>query len=153
MKKFLALAFIAMLAVTACGKKEMGCTSVSPQSEEPQITAYASANSIVATRHTSGMYYQILDPGTGITPTANSTVTAAYTGKLLNGYTFDSGTASFPLSRVIDGWQMGIPLIKKGGKIKLIIPSTYAYGCNGNPAGGIPANSVLYFDISLVDVK
>jgi FKBP-type peptidyl-prolyl cis-trans isomerase FkpA len=153
MKKLLVLALVAMTVATSCGKKEMGCTSVSPQSEEPQITAYASANSIMATKHSSGMYYEILDPGTGAVPTANSTVTATYTGKLLNGYTFDSGTASFPLSGVIEGWQMGIPLIKKGGKIKLIIPSSYAYGCNGRPSGGIPSNSVLFFDISLVDVK
>jgi len=153
MKKFLVIASVLVFALTGCGKKEMGCTPVSPESEDGQITAFASANNIAAMKHSSGLYYQIIDAGTGTMPMSNSTVTATYTGKLLNGTTFDSGTASFPLSGVIEGWQIGIPLIKKGGKIKLIIPSTYAYGCNGSPRGGIPPNAVLFFDISLVDVK
>jgi FKBP-type peptidyl-prolyl cis-trans isomerase FkpA len=152
MKKFWVIASVLIFALMGCGKKEMGCTPVSPESEDAQITAFASANNIAAIKHSSGLYYQIIDPGTGTIPMANSTVTAAYTGKLLNGNIFDSGTASFPLSGVIEGWQIGIPLIKKGGKMKLIIPSAYAYGCIGSPPR-IPSNAVLYFDISLVDVK
>jgi len=153
MKKIAVAVLVIVSVFYSCAKKEMGCTPVSPESEESQIKAYATANNIQATRHTSGMYYQIIDSGAGATPVNNSTVTATYTGKLLNGTTFDSGTGSFPLYRVIEGWQIGIPLIKKGGKIKLIIPSSYAYGCNGSPQGGIPSNAVLYFDINLVDVK
>jgi FKBP-type peptidyl-prolyl cis-trans isomerase FkpA len=153
MKKLLVIFLVVMTAVTGCAKKEMGCEPVSPQSEETQITAYASANGITAVRHASGMYNQITEPGTGVTPSSGSTVTATYTGKLLNGSTFDAGTASFPLSGVIEGWQIGLPLIKKGGKIKLLIPSSYAYGCNGMPRGGIPGNAVLFFDITLTDVR
>jgi len=153
MKKFLAIAVVFIAALAGCGKNEMGCTPVSPADEEPQIKAYANANGIAATKHASGMYYQIIDTGMGMIPKSNSTVTATYTGKLLDGSTFDSGTAGFPLSGVIEGWQIGIPLIKKGGKIKLIIPSSYAYGCTGSPRGGIPSNAVLFFDITLVDVK
>lgn len=144
---------IIWLLFSGCAKKEMGCMPVSPQTEDLQISSYASANGIDVVKHGTGMYYQILDPGTGVTPTANSTVTATYVGKLLNGAIFDSQTASFPLSGVIEGWQIGIPLIKKGGKIKLIIPSSYAYGCNGSSGANIPPNAVLFFDISLIDVK
>lgn len=153
MKKLLLAAWITGWLFSGCTKEEMGCMPVSPQSEDLQISSYASTNGIDALKHVSGMYYQILDPGTGVTPMANSTVTATYVGKLLNGAVFDSRTASFPLSGVIEGWQLGIPLIKKGGKIKLIIPSSYAYGCNGSPSANIPPNAVLFFDITLVDVK
>jgi FKBP-type peptidyl-prolyl cis-trans isomerase FkpA len=152
MKKLLCIGLVMFVFVTGCGKKDQGCMPVPPSAEETQMTAYASANGITAVKHSSGMYYQILDPGTGVTPNSKSTVTTTYTGKLLNGTTFDAGTATFPLAGVIEGWQIGIPLIAKGGKIKLIIPSTYAYGCNGyGPT--IPPNSVLFFDITLVDVK
>jgi FKBP-type peptidyl-prolyl cis-trans isomerase FkpA len=153
MKNLLAIAVLLITALAGCGKNEMGCTPVSPADEEPKIKAYANANGITATKHASGVYYQVIDSGMGVIPQSNSTVTATYTGKLLDGTTFDSGTAGFPLSGVIEGWQIGIPLIKKGGKIKLIIPSSYAYGCNGSPRGGIPSNAVLFFDIHLIDVK
>jgi FKBP-type peptidyl-prolyl cis-trans isomerase FkpA len=152
MKKLLLTVLSTALFFSGCTKKE-GCMPVSPQSEELQITSYATTNGMDVVKHGTGMYYQIVDGGMGVTPTANSTVTATYTGKLLNGTVFDSRTASFALSGVIEGWQIGIPLIKKGGKIKLIIPSSYAYGCNGSPGANIPPNAVLFFDISLVDVK
>lgn len=134
----------------------MGCTPVSPQMEESQITAYASANNITAVKHSSGIFYQVIDPGTGTaTPALNSKVYITYSGKLLNGTLFDQGTdaskTGWALGSLIEGWQIGLPLIKKGGRIKLIIPSSLAYGCN--TAGSIPSNAVLYFDISLIDLQ
>ena len=60
-----------------------------------------------------------------------------------------SGPATFPLSRVIAGWQEGIPLFKKGGKGLLLIPSTIAYGSRG--AGSIPPNAPIAFEVELVD--
>jgi FKBP-type peptidyl-prolyl cis-trans isomerase FkpA len=134
--------------------KEKECTPVPASAEESQMQAYATANGLTAVKHSSGLYYQVTNPGTGATPTINSKVTVTYTGKLLNGTVFDQVTypaVTFPLSGVIEGWQLGIPLIKKGGKIKLIIPSSLAYGCTG--VSTIPGNSVLYFDIDLVDVQ
>jgi FKBP-type peptidyl-prolyl cis-trans isomerase FkpA len=153
MKYLLVMASFVLFACTGCIKNDKGCTNATPQSEEAQIQAFATANGITATKHSSGIYYEIINPGTGATPTLSSNVSATYTGKLMNGSQFDKSTSpvEFPLSGVIEGWQIGIPLIKKGGKIKLIIPSTYAYGCNGRP--GIPSNAVLYFDVDLVDVK
>jgi len=72
---------------------------------------------------------------------------------LLDGTTFDQQTdaskTGWPLGSLIAGWQIGLPLIQKGGKIKLIVPSSLAYGCGGN----LPANSILYFDVHLVDVQ
>jgi FKBP-type peptidyl-prolyl cis-trans isomerase len=145
---------LSLLLLTATGcLKDDSCSPKSVESEQSAILAYASANSITATRHSSGLYYEVINPGSGATPTLASTVSVRYTGKLTNGTVFDSQTGTpvtFPLSGVIPGWQIGIPLIAKGGVIRLIIPSALAYGCTG--IGSIPPNSILYFDVTLVDV-
>ncbi|MGB4397866.1 MAG: FKBP-type peptidyl-prolyl cis-trans isomerase [Daejeonella sp.] len=122
--------------------------------DDATILKFISEKNIPAQRHESGVYYQILSPGSGnATYTANTTVSTKYTGRLLNGSVFDGTTTqavSFPLGQVISGWQIGIPLIQKGGKIRLIIPSGLAYGQDGQ--GPIPGNAVLDFDIELLDV-
>lgn len=142
---------ILMAGFTGC-EKDTSCTPKSVQSEEATMLAYASANGINATAHSSGLYYEIIDPGTGPSPTATSAVSVIYTGKLLDGTIFDqtSTPREFSLNGLIAGWQIGIPLLKKGGFIKLITPSSLAYGCKG--VGPIPGNAVLYFEITLVDV-
>jgi len=118
-----------------------------------------------ATGDTSGVYYIIKQAGTGTSLFTNSTqVTVADTGRLLTNGTIFTETNDFHptyiLSQVIRGWQLGIPLCQKGGIIRLLIPSRYAYGPNGQPnigtafglTGGLPANAVLDFDIQLYDV-
>ena len=119
------------------------------------MVAYCTSNSINYTPSSSGLLYEIINPGTGtVQPTTSSTISVMYVGKLLNGTTFDSSTTvlSSVLSNLIDGWKQGIPLIRKGGRIKLVIPSALGYSCTGYPPV-IPANSPLFFDISLTDVK
>ena len=99
-----------------------------------------------------------LKVGSGATATANSTITATYTGALAsNGTIFqsslDSGqpfTASLS-SGVIAGWTAGIPGMKVGGSRRLLIPAQYAYGASS--VAGIPPNSDLVFDITLLAVK
>lgn len=153
MKKFVLAACLILFVLFSCKKQETGCTPVKPELEEPQILAYAAKDSILAIKHSSGIYYQIIDSGSGATPTPHSNVSVIYTGKFLNDSKFDESKTpvKLSLSDVIEGWQIGIPLIKKGGRIKLIIPSAYAYGCNGS--GPIPGNSVLFFDVTLEDVE
>jgi FKBP-type peptidyl-prolyl cis-trans isomerase FkpA len=152
--RLLSIVFTVAIAISlaACSKSKGGCTATTPADDDKKMLAYISANGITATKHSSGMYYQIITPGTGATPTATSTVTAAYTGKFTDNTVFDSSpSASFPLNGVIAGWQIGLPLIQKGGKIKLIIPPYLAYGADG--AGRLPCNSILFFDVELLDVK
>lgn len=157
MKRFLLIAFVLVLIYIGCAK-EKGCMPVKPEAEQETILSYANAVGIDSLKHNSGIYYKIIDPGTGKTPAKNSTVSVMYWGKFLNGAKFDESTTptAINLANVIEGWQIGIPLIKKGGKIQLIIPSSYGYGCNAvtdrNNNVVIPANSVLYFDVSLIDV-
>ena len=127
---------------------------VSSADEDAQILEYNIKNGLGAKKSNAKIYYKIVDTGYGISPTQSSKIVVTYTGKLLNNTTFDQiiTPKTFTLSEVIEGWQLGLPLAKKGGRIILIIPSVYAYGCNGNSNLNVPANSVLYYDISLVDV-
>jgi FKBP-type peptidyl-prolyl cis-trans isomerase len=141
-----------VLLFAGCMKHDQGCTPVKPEDEVAQIMAYAAANSITVTKHTSGIYYETISQGIGATPTMSSTITVSYTGTLLNGTVFEQNMDyTKALNTVIEGWQIGMPLIKKGGRIKLIIPSSYGYGCIEK--GNIPPNSVLYYDVYLANVQ
>lgn len=156
MKKNVFIPVILMMVVfSGCIKEKKACTPKSPASEASQIQAYAAANGINATAHPSGLYYEIVDPGSGQVANSNSTIKITYTGKFMNGNTFDEmltpNEQPWNLSGLIEGWIIGIPLVQEGGHIKLIVPSSLAYGCNQYYS--IPGNSVLFFDIHLVDVQ
>lgn len=144
-----------LFSQTSClkSKSSQSCTPATVASEEPTILAYAANNGIFATRHTSGLYYEIISQGSGATPSGTSKIFVTYTGKLLDGRVFDSQTdpskTGWVLNSLIEGWQIGLPLIQKGGEIKLIVPSSLGYGCSN----ALPPNSILYFDVTLVDVQ
>ncbi len=156
MKKLLVgVLILSSFMMNSCGKTaDSGCQPVPVGNEKAQLVAYCTANNIAYQEHSSGLLYQIINPGTGVNPTTANTVSTVYTGKFLSGTTFD-GTAnpvSFPLNGVIDGWKIGVPLIKKGGRILLLVPSALAYSCTGS-APTIAPNTPLFFDITLTDVK
>ena len=127
--------------------------------DEEIIEGYLKEKGLTAKKTGSGLRYIIEKEGAGPNPEPGDIVTVHYTGMLLDGTKFDSSLDSnkpltFAIGRgqVIRGWDEGIALLKKGGKGKLIIPSSLAYGERG--AGGvIPPNSVLIFDVELVDLK
>lgn len=99
-----------------------------------------------------GYFYKIENSGTGKQPHACSDVTVDYEGTLLNGTQFDAGkNVSFNLSQLIQGWQMGIPKIKEGGSIVLMLPPSLAYGDQAQEK--IPAGSDLRFRITLKSVR
>jgi FKBP-type peptidyl-prolyl cis-trans isomerase len=153
MKRNVLLAFIlAPLLFTACGKTSEPCVPATVASEKAAMVAYCTANNITYTEHASGILYEVMSPGLTTQPTLANTVSVVYTGKLLNGNQFDASAnpVRLALSGVIKGWQIGIPLIKKGGRIKMVIPSSLAYGCTGQ--GSIAPNSPLYFEVTLTDV-
>ncbi|RZK83071.1 MAG: FKBP-type peptidyl-prolyl cis-trans isomerase [Pedobacter sp.] len=105
----------------------------------------------------SGIQYQVLTRGTGISPKATDTVLVHYKGSLLNGKEFDSSYSrnepiSFPLNGVIPGWTEGVQLMQAGSKYKFFIPYQLAYGENG--AGqDIPPYSTLIFEIELLKIN
>jgi FKBP-type peptidyl-prolyl cis-trans isomerase len=103
-----------------------------------------------------GVYYHILQHGTGESISVNDTVTIFYKGYLLkDGSIFDQTKekpAVFPLKRLIKGWQIAIPMVKAGGKIRIFIPSGLAYTIRSR-SKDIPPNSVLVFDIEVLGVN
>lgn len=129
------------------------CAYVAPAAEVKMVEDYLAASSTVATKHCSGLYYRIDNPGTGKVPSNCSEVSVTYEGKLTNGNTFDqtSTPVTFYLSQLIAGWQNALPLIKEGGRIYLYLPPSLGYGSQST--GSIPANSVLIFKIDLVAVR
>ncbi len=98
--------------------------------------------------------------GTGASAVAGDSVTVNYVGSLTNGTVFDAsanhGTQGFTFNlgagQVIKGWDEGIVGMKVGGKRKLLIPASLAYGSQavGNV---IPANSALIFEVELLKVQ
>ena len=107
----------------------------------------------------SGLYYKLIQEGSGAKAEAGKTVAVHYKGMLADGMVFDSsynrGTPiEFPLGmgQVIPGWDEGIQLLKVGDKARLVIPSELGYGSRG--AGGvIPPNATLVVDVELMEVK
>ncbi len=138
------LFFVAVVSFSSCDKEDQF------EIDQQRIQDFLIEHNLDADSTSSGLYYVIDEPGSTEHPTIDDVVSVSYVGFLLNGDIFDSGTnITFPLTAVIAGWQEGIQLFGKGGKGLLIIPSHLAYG--DQPKSGIPANSVLAFDIQLID--
>lgn len=120
--------------------------------DDNRIKAFLTEKNITATKHSSGVYYQVLTQGTGTDIIdEHSKLVVKYSGRLLNETQFDAGDAfSTTLSGVIRGWGEVVPLFKSGAKVRIFIPSELGYG--PNPNGAIPANSVLDFNIDITSV-
>ena len=149
MKKFLLFFLLPAILLSSCKKDSFNATTQAA-TDDASIQAYMKANNITdATKDPSGLYYEVITPGTGPYPNANSIITVNSTGKLLNGTVFDTETSlTIPLTSVIKGWQIGIPHINTGGRILLMVPSALGYGNTAN--SGIPKNSVLIFTVDLL---
>lgn len=104
-----------------------------------------------------GLMIEDLRLGEGKEATSDSSVVIFYRGTLEDGKVFDASRgqtpAKFPLARLIQGWQEGIPGMKVGGIRRLTVPPEMAYAEEGVPAAGIPANATLTFSIELLDVQ
>lgn len=121
--------------------------------EEDIIDEYLLENEIEAEIHSSRIRYTVLEEGTGEVATAEDNVLVTYEGTYLTGQVFDATTTerSFILSQVIEAWQIMIPTMKEGGRIKFYAPSLYCYGERGTET--IAPNTVLVFEVELVAVN
>jgi len=119
---------------------------------ETEILNYIDAHELEAQKSDSGLYYVINEAGTGAQPQVNSDVRVRYKGYFINGNVFDQSSEegiTFNLLQVIAGWREGITYFKEGGEGMLLIPSRLGYGYQNY--NGIPAGSVLIFDITLLE--
>lgn len=103
----------------------------------------------------SGLQYEVLKMGTGAKPAATDKVKVHYVGTLTNGTKFDSSydrkqPVDFTLNQVIPGWTEGVQLMPVGSKFKFTLPAALGYGEQG--AGTIPPNSVLVFEVELLEI-
>jgi FKBP-type peptidyl-prolyl cis-trans isomerase len=115
------------------------------------------------TQQLEGVQVTILQEGTGDVAKSGDTVAMNYTGKLVDGTTFDSNVDpkfghvepfvfTIDSGMVIKGWDIGVAGMKVGEKRNLTIDPAYAYGERG--AGGIiPPNATLSFDVELLGIK
>ena len=149
--------------------KQKAAATKQAATDDKVLTKWFTTKNINPTKAPSGMYYTIKKEGTGEQAVVGDSVQMNYTGTLLDGTKFDSNedTAfhhvqpySLILGRgtVIKGWEMGIPLLKVGSKATFYIPSGMAYGTQARPGSasnpkGIPANSILVFDMELLSSK
>ena len=102
----------------------------------------------------NGVLYKIESLGEGSSPTLSDTVKVHYKGTLVDGSVFDSSydrgqPIEFKLDNLIPAWKEAIPMLKKGGKMQIVVPPEQGYGSRA--AGKIPPNSTLVFDIELLD--
>lgn len=153
--------FIGFVLLLGSCKKDSGCgygdqNIVAPQNEQKAVKNYLDSMGITqVSKDSSGLYYIIVENGDGNSSSPNlcSQIEVTYTGTLTNGTIFEQKSTAFTLGSSIEGLRKGIPLIKKGGHMKLYIPPSLAYGSTDVKDDGgrvvIPANSILIFDITL----
>ena len=142
--------------LVSASKAKAEAIAKSAQDEGDKYRAdFAKGKDVKTTK--SGLLYKIENAGKGEAIKATDTVKVHYTGKLPNGKVFDSSVergqpVEFQLDQVIPGWTEGLQLVKKGGKIQLVIPPALGYGKQGAGAS-IPPNSTLIFDVEVLDVN
>ncbi len=152
----LLLAGIALTA-TACMKNTSSSNSVQDQynTDTKLIQNYLTSHGITAQQDSStGIFYRIDSMGTGINPQLGDTIQVKYIGKLLTDSIFQKvdTAVTFILNQgLIPAWQICIPKIKAGGGIDIYSQSYFGFG--GVAQQGIPANSVLIFNVQLLNVK
>jgi FKBP-type peptidyl-prolyl cis-trans isomerase FkpA len=149
--------------VAGCSKEETGLTQYKKQAaiDDKIVAAYIEANGLSGVAQkvsdTCGVYYILLEPGQGNDLYTTSTyVTVGDTARILGQttpfYETDNFHPSYQLGQVILGWRVGIPKVHKGGLIRLLVPSRYAYGPYPQTDYNLPKNSILDFNIRVYNI-
>ena len=102
----------------------------------------------------SGLQYEVQVNAGGERPSATSRVAVTYKGSFTDGSVFDQSgdePVEFGLQQVIAGWTEGLQLMGIGDKFRFYLHPELAYGAGS--VGGVPPNSLLVFDVELLDIK
>lgn len=123
---------------------------------DQEIQSHLDSTGISMNKTEEGMYYTIIEEGEGEDFISHKDlVTFYYTASFLGGNSFqitdESDPLSYQVSQLIYGWQDALMLLKKGGRIKIIIPPQLGYG--KKKTGLIPANSILQYDLTVMEVE
>lgn len=123
------------------------------QSFDDKIASYVKKNKLEMIKSDSGLYYAIQEKGAGDSIKGDALISAIYTGRLLNGKIFDQQRKpiEMKLQDLILGWREVVFYLNSGGKATIIVPPQLGYGKQTMPE--IPKNSILIFDIEIVDVN
>ncbi|RCH54868.1 hypothetical protein DJ568_10330 [Mucilaginibacter hurinus] len=163
MNKILLVILLAAAALSSCKKSLVGKEREEAQKriDDGIIQQYITDNDLQdkAKRiDTTGVFYIVINPGKGNAEFTNSTlVTIGHKTRQLGSDEVIYETGKFHPSitlgsNLIKAWQLGIPQVQKGGTLRILSPSRYAYGPFPQPKIGLPANAVLDFEITLYDV-
>ena len=129
------------------------------EKDQNAIVNYAIDKALDVYPTSTGLYYQVIEEGSGDFIQWGDPIKAHYKGFFLDGREFDSSykrnrPMQFYVGNTIQGWNEGLQKIKPGGKIFLLVPSTLAYGdkaiTDKNGKELIPANSVLAFEVEVL---
>ncbi|MEL7533127.1 MAG: FKBP-type peptidyl-prolyl cis-trans isomerase [Bacteroidota bacterium] len=149
----ISLSVLAIFTFSACG--ETITFDEQQEIDRAIIEEYVATNNLQGEYTEQGIFYSILEEGVGTaTPNISSTILIDYVGTLLDGTEFDSSEGfprEFQLFSLIRGWQIGLEKFKAESKGILIIPSRFAYQENGSLDGSIGPNTVIRFDIELIE--
>jgi FKBP-type peptidyl-prolyl cis-trans isomerase len=158
----LALAFAGLTLPAAAGAQPPEAKEAAPSQGTAWLNRQMSA---LAARHSGTGWYvtpsglrwrRIAGDGSGARPGPTDQVTVHYVGTFVDGSEFDSSVgrgepATFPLNRVIKGWQEGVALMGVGDRVELAIPWQLGYGIDGK--GPIPGGATLLFTVELLSIE
>lgn len=127
------------------------------ETSHTELAAYIARENIEVEPDENGIYIIPLEKGKGRCPVAGEKVDIDFTAYLLNGQEVGSTigmdeTFSFVLGEnfVIPGWEVVVPKMHLGERIRVIIPFEMAYG--EHQVGLVPAYSNMVYDIKLLKI-
>ena len=162
----LAMAALAALTLSACATPSSAPVAPVTYSGTPQeqwaqgqkaYEAWSAARPGWTTTASGLQYHRDkAAPPRAAKPALGATVTIHYVGRFIDGRVFDSSRernepATFPLNRLIKGWQEGVPMMRVGETWSFVIPASIAYG-DRSDRGPIPPGSTLLFEIELIAI-
>jgi len=160
MKYIFPILFLSLL-FTNCGVDTEEVPLVDPvvqfATDEADIEAFLTTENLTAEVTASGVRYVVDDLGTGVPISSVSTVNVLLEGYFLDGTSFSQSGECSPftlsLSDIIPGLSEGIQQFNTWGKGKIFIPSALAFGQSGSTVASVPPNTVVGFDVEIVEQK